>query len=192
MKLFRRCAAKAALALSVRIVVFRDAVGQENTLREAPSSAPRQRLSLPVAVGHLDKDMPLVFGMDVIAVDNADRIVHLQAVFESQPGTREQLQHPAVRDLSADPGRDQNGLVRDKRKCLRGKEVISSRTYGRAARQPDPLVNLFCENRRISTIFSRQPREGKCDFEPWLCVFETYRTAMGANNLLHQHKPQPM
>ena len=48
------------------------------------------------------------------------------------------------------------------------------------------------ENRRISTIFSRQSREGKCDFEPWLCVFETYRTAMGANNLLHQHKPQPM
>ena len=85
MKLFRRCAAKAALALSVRIVVFRDAVGQENTLRESLASADRQRLALPVAVGHLDKDMPLVFGMDVIAVDNADCIVHLQTVLEAQP-----------------------------------------------------------------------------------------------------------
>lgn len=138
------CAAKAARALAVCIVILRNTKGQKDTLYKGIAHADRQIMALTVPVGHFDKDMAFVFRLAVVAVDNANRVVHLQAVFEPEPRAREQLQHPAVCDFGADTGRDQNGLMRDEGKRFRGKEVVAGGANRCPARQADILIDPLC------------------------------------------------
>ena len=41
-----------------------------------------------IVAGHLNENVSFIFSLKVVAVDNADRIVKLQTVTESQTGTR--------------------------------------------------------------------------------------------------------
>ena len=96
-----------------------------------------------IVAGHLNENVSFIFSLKVVAVDNANRIVKLQTVTEAQTGTRVQAQHPAVLDHNADTGRNKDGLMRNKRKAFRRKKIIAGRALGRAARQPDVLIDLL-------------------------------------------------
>ena len=71
----------------------------------------RQQLALTVVAGHLDHDVALVLRLEIVAVDDTDRVIELKAVAETQTGARIKLKHPAVLDHDANAGRDEDGFV---------------------------------------------------------------------------------
>ena len=87
--------AEAAFTLTVCIIVYRDAVGQKNALRERIAGLYRQHLAVQIIACHLDQDMALVFCLEIVAVDDADRVIELKAMTEAQTRARIKLKHPA-------------------------------------------------------------------------------------------------
>ena len=85
--------------------------------------------------------MALVLRLEIVAVDDTDRVIELKAVAETQTGARIKLKHPAVLDHDANAGRDEDGFVGDERKALGREEVVSGGTLSRAARQADLRVD---------------------------------------------------
>lgn len=127
--------AEAAAADAVGVVVKGDAVLDEHALREGVARGERERLSLVGGIGELDEDVSLVRGVVIVAVDDADRVVELQAVFEPQPAARVDLEHPAVLDAGADARGDLDRLARRNGQRARRVKIIARTARRGAARQ---------------------------------------------------------
>ena len=77
-----------AVADALRIIVYRDAERQEDALCKRCSGRDEQTLSLAVVVGHAHEDVSFVVRTGVIAVNDADGIIELEAVFKTQAAAR--------------------------------------------------------------------------------------------------------
>ena len=88
--------------------------------------------------------MSFVVRTGVIAVDDADGIVELEAVFKTQAAARIDRQHPAILNQSADARGDLDAFACAKLKADRRKEVISRGTACCAFRQTDALIGGDC------------------------------------------------
>ena len=122
------------------MVIYCDAERQEDALRKRRAGGDDQRLALAAVVGHAHKDVPLVIRTGVIAVDDADGIIQLEAIFEAQTAARIDCQHPAFFDQHPKPRRNFDAFARAEFKTDRCKEVIPSGTACRALRHADALI----------------------------------------------------
>ena len=86
--------------------------------RERIAGLYRQHLAVQIIACHLDQDMALVFCLEIVAVDDADRVIELKAMTEAQTRARVKLKHPADLDHDAATGRNKAGLVRAEREAL--------------------------------------------------------------------------
>ena len=70
------------------MVVHRNAERQENALRKSRAGRHNQTLAFAIVVGHAHEDVPLVVRTGIIAVNHADGIIQLKAIFETQTTAR--------------------------------------------------------------------------------------------------------
>ena len=87
--------------------------------------------------------MPLIVRAVIVAVDDADRIVHLQPVFKAKPAARIKFQHPAVFDPYPHAGGDFDRLSGFQRKTVWREKVVACAARGSAPGQADRFVNGF-------------------------------------------------
>ena len=71
-----------------------------------------EHLALVGIVRQLRHDMSFIVGIIVIAVDNSDGIIQLQAVLKALSASGKQAQHPVLVHPRTDSGRDFNRLAR--------------------------------------------------------------------------------
>ena len=84
LKLFARGAAHAAVTDITCSVILRDTVRQEYSLGESGELRHLYGPAFIAVVGDLDKDVPLIVGAVIIAVDDAHGIIELQPVFKAE------------------------------------------------------------------------------------------------------------
>lgn len=91
-----RCRSQTAVASCSSVIVKCDAERQKNPLTDRGAGFQLQNLTAIAIVGHLYKNMPFIVRVIIIAINYPNRIVHLQAVFKTQPGFGHNAQKPAV------------------------------------------------------------------------------------------------
>ena len=88
--------------------------------------------------------MAFVVRIEIIAVNNSNGIVQLQAVFESKTASWIAFQHPLLIHLHTDSCWELDCLTRLDSKIHRGKEIITRTSSCGTSWQTDSLVNLLC------------------------------------------------
>lgn len=91
-----RCRSQTAVASCRSVIVKCDAERQKNPLTDRGAGFQLQNLTAIAIVGHLYKNMSFIVRVIIIAINYPNRIVHLQAVFKTQPGFGHNAQKPAV------------------------------------------------------------------------------------------------
>ena len=92
--LFLTCASKAAFAHAASVIVECYAVLNEDTLRKSIEGAEGNGFVFVCIICNFNKDMPLVFGIIVIAVDNSDGVVELEAELKAKSASRVDFKYP--------------------------------------------------------------------------------------------------
>ena len=77
-------ASEAAVSLGGNIIVKGDAIFHKNALREPVAFGERNCFSLVRVIGDFDKYMSFVIRIIIIAVNNPDGVIHLQAKFKAK------------------------------------------------------------------------------------------------------------
>lgn len=115
-----------------RVVVFGEKVVQKHALRKCRAFGYKQRFV--AFVGHAHENVPLVFRLSVVGVDNSHSVVEFQTVLKTQSAAWENHQTPVRRHYRPDTGGYGNRLTRLQIYVLRGKKVVAcalrSRSFG--------------------------------------------------------------
>lgn len=135
-----RCRSQTAVASCRSVIVKCDAERQKNPLTDRGAGFQLQNLTAIAIVGHLYKNMPFIVRVIIIAINYPNRIVHLQAVFKTQPGFGHNAQKPAVFHSDAYSRRQQKILLRFQGDIYRRVKIVSGRTGRCPGGKPDTVI----------------------------------------------------
>ena len=117
--------AKATIPYAVSGIRICNSEWNEDCLQKSIASLDFDRLSIVAIFCDFRKDVPLVVGVVIVAVDNPHGVVELQAMLEPKATTRQASKPPAVLHVNTNAGWDFQRTATIQREGKRCSEVVT-------------------------------------------------------------------